>query len=285
MATNHKTQRYGKRDLVCDRMKLHLRVLDLRGKFYRLITLRPHSKFTFSTNFYHGTWHIISNQLGARLLARLMWGLSYQQSQGTLVLIHGHHIKSTPFGAERSDPILLANSKLASLDPKTLKTLRSRLNSLGPSQITLRWHTFGFDAEQKKRKGICSRDSTVESSEYDWMYRKENQHLWQDERMSRLGGFVCYSAPPKILRNSALSIGQLNPQRHGTDYCYLAESKSWGWPDGEIQVFIDYQERRSAALEAKKKVLIEKKSYPDTESLYLAVAKQRDKILAARRSP
>jgi hypothetical protein len=61
------------------RLKMHLRLLRLGGDTYRVVTLRPSTRVGFSTNFYHQTWHIVSSQRGSRLLARLLWGLSFQR--------------------------------------------------------------------------------------------------------------------------------------------------------------------------------------------------------------
>jgi hypothetical protein len=54
------------------RMKMHLRLLTINGHTYRIVTLRPGTEIVFSTNFFHGTWHIVTSQRGARLLARLL---------------------------------------------------------------------------------------------------------------------------------------------------------------------------------------------------------------------
>src|SRR5262245_54962636 len=53
------------------RLKMHLRVRRLAGRTYHLVTLRPDARVGFSTNFFHQTWHILSDHRGARLLARL----------------------------------------------------------------------------------------------------------------------------------------------------------------------------------------------------------------------
>ena len=45
---------------------------------------------------------ILSDQRGAQLLARLLWGLSYQRRPGTLILVHGKHLLPTPFEADRA---------------------------------------------------------------------------------------------------------------------------------------------------------------------------------------
>lgn len=284
MSANRKTQRFGKRKSACDRMKLHLRALKLRGMSYRLVTLRPHSEVAYSTNFFHDTWHILSDQYGAKLLARLLWGLSFQRILGTAILIHGEHIKPTPFGAEPSDPILITNSNLTKIDAKSLTTLRGQLKYLGPSQCTLRWHTFGLDAALKRELESGPYNPAIENTEHDWVHYQENKRLWLEENMCRYGGVVCYSAPPEILRLRALTIAQMDPANFGMDYYYIADRNCYRWPDGEIQIFSDYKERRLAAAEARRQVLSEKRSYSDPDSLYGVVAERRESILARRRS-
>ena len=62
-------------------------------------------------------WHIVTSHPGAHLLARLLWGLSYERHPGTLLVIHGDHLAPTPFEAERSDPFIFAQSGLTSSLP------------------------------------------------------------------------------------------------------------------------------------------------------------------------
>src|SRR5262249_19966513 len=134
------------------RLKMHLRCLTMGGYPFRIVTLRPGTKIGFSTNFFHQTWHIVTDQRGARLLARLLWGLSYQRQPGTVVLVHGNHLLPTPFEAERSDPFLLVPASVTRLDPSALRILKSRLNHLGPPAQTIRWQTFGLDAALQARQ-------------------------------------------------------------------------------------------------------------------------------------
>ncbi|MBC8142758.1 MAG: hypothetical protein H7Y38_15145, partial [Armatimonadetes bacterium] len=77
--TQHKQSRPCNRIATGDRFKAHLRVMTLNGKPWRVITLRPGTDAAFSTNFFHDTWHIISDGGGAKLLARIFWAMSYQR--------------------------------------------------------------------------------------------------------------------------------------------------------------------------------------------------------------
>src|SRR5688572_26518503 len=99
------------------RMKVHLRLVTLGREVYRIVTLRSGTRILYSTNFYHDTWHIVTCQHGARLLARLIWGLAFDRHPGTMILVHGDHLATTPFEAERSDPFLIARAGQTQLDP------------------------------------------------------------------------------------------------------------------------------------------------------------------------
>src|SRR5690606_36912126 len=74
----------------------------LAGRPYTVVTMRQGTDARLSTNFYHGTWHILSDWHGARLLGRLLWGLAYQRRPGTLVLIGPPFIDPNPFDGTRS---------------------------------------------------------------------------------------------------------------------------------------------------------------------------------------
>jgi hypothetical protein len=130
------------------RLKMHLRLLSLGGTTYHVVTLRPSADVTFSTNFFHETWHILSDLGGAKLLGRLLWGLSFQNRPNTILLIHGSHLVPTPFEAERPDPFLFAVAGLTRLDPRALRVLKNRLKRLCPPACTVRWHPHGLDFAQ-----------------------------------------------------------------------------------------------------------------------------------------
>jgi hypothetical protein len=60
---------------IADGMKLHRRELRLDGRWYTVVTMRPGTDARFSTNRHHGTWHVLSDWHGARLLGLnpLIW--------------------------------------------------------------------------------------------------------------------------------------------------------------------------------------------------------------------
>ena len=264
-------------------MKVHLRLVNVRGYTYRVITLRPGTEAAFSTNYFHDTWHIVSDAHGARFLARLMWGLSYQRHPGTIILLHGEHIQPTPFGAEKSDPIALLPPALTRHDAKTLRLLHKQLKHLGPSQGTVRWQTFGLDQELEEWREDQNRDWSVERSDELWSWQ-EKQQLWKAEQMFRRGGFVCYAAPPEIMRRQAIIVSLMQTDQFGTDYHYLADNNRGHWADGEVQIFRDYHARRAAAAQARQEVLQQDNLPTEPWLLYQVIATRRDEILWRRRA-
>ena len=51
-----------------DGLKLHLHLVSVGDIVYRVLTPRPSTQISFSTNFFHETHHILSNTMGARFL-------------------------------------------------------------------------------------------------------------------------------------------------------------------------------------------------------------------------
>jgi hypothetical protein len=262
------------------RLKMHLRVRRFASRTYRLVTLRPGARVGFSTNFFHQTWHILSDQRGAQLLARLLWGLSYQCRPGTLILVHGQHLLPTPFEADRADPFLLVPAHLTSIDPEALRALKARLGSLGPPDETIRWQTFGLDAALAG-KGDGSNPVGAERRS---LSHPESRHLWRQERMGRCGGLIYYTAPPPVLRQQALGIHNLRVEKgkrsYEMDYFYLAESAGRGsWAaDGEVQIFADFHESVSAAVEARRETLAGSRQPMVSPSVQWEIIKRRDSI-------
>jgi hypothetical protein len=125
-------------------MKLHRHAVSFGGTSYTVVTLRPGAYARFSNNYFHGTWHILSDLHGARVLGRLLWGLSYQRVPGTIVLIDCPQLDQNPFSAVPADPIALIPSHLIGLPERAARALRARLPLTRPAG-TVRWHTPGLD--------------------------------------------------------------------------------------------------------------------------------------------
>ena len=53
-----------------DLLKLHRHAVQLDGRRFTVITLRPGTGARFASNYYHRTWHVLSDLHGARVLGR-----------------------------------------------------------------------------------------------------------------------------------------------------------------------------------------------------------------------
>ncbi len=223
---------------------MHLRVVSAHRKELRVITLRAETKVSFSTNHFHDTWHILTDEEGARMLARLLWALSFQRVPGTCVLITGAHLAPTPFEADPPLPILLVQNGLAHADRELFGALKRRLR--GAPDTTIRLHTFGMP-EQLRERERAGRPSD--------RFHAERHRLSTRESMKRMGGFLVYSAPPEILREQALTIHGMRAGAYPV-YHYLAEGPRFSHPPpGEVQVFSRMGDMVSAAKVARRELL------------------------------
>lgn len=230
---------------IVDRLKLHRRRLRLDGRWYTVVTLRPGTDARFSTNFFHGTWHVLSDWHGARLLGRLLWGLAYQRTPGTLILIDWPFLDPNPFDAEPADPIALVPAPLTALSNRAGRDLRRRLPLDGAADGTVRWHTHGLDRAVAQRR--ADRDRLVGAWRPPWIPPRGFQ-----ERMDRIGGLVTLAAIPAVLKQYAAYVYTISDHAYrGMSYAEI------DWPNGEVQVFRDYRNRVSAARVARREVLSE----------------------------
>jgi hypothetical protein len=221
-------------------MKVHLTEVPMGRLTYRIVTLRDACDVRYSTNFFHGTWHILTDGPGAAVLADLLWGLSFQKREDTLVVIHGKHLVTTPFEGDPADPIVLAPSGAQGLGADGLRALRRRLPRLRDG-TTIRWHAFGLD--ETAAAGAPLRP------------------FWNDERsrprdrMDRVGGVVCYTAARGTMREEAQVLHRMR-RGWGMEYHYLAHSpRDARHPQGEVQVFRGFRDLVATARVARRVVL------------------------------
>jgi hypothetical protein len=227
---------------IVDRVKLHRHVARLDGEQYTVITPRPGTDARFSTNQFHGTWHILSDLHGARLLGRLLWGLAYQRVPRTMVLIDRPFIDPNPFDAAPADPIALVPALLTPLRTRSARQLRQRLPLTTPAG-TVRWHTPGLAAALAEQR----RDRAPGERRAPWIAPRGFQ-----ERIDRIGGLLVLAATPSVLREWAVTVYRLGEYAYeGMAYTEI------GWPDGEVQVFTDYRRRVGAARVARREILAE----------------------------
>ena len=216
-------------------LKVHLREIRVASYTYRVVTLRAATSARFSTNYFHDTWHILSDGEGARVLSRLLWGLAFQRLPGTVVLIDTAHLLPTPFEADPPHQILLIPPELTAFDPARLRSLRKQLRKASPCR-TIRWHTFGLPLALAKERHAST-----------WFYA-ERRHDETLERVSQVAGFLCLTLPRAQLCEEACSVARLSNVRD-TSYVPLAYGRnphSWQ-PEGEVQVFRHFRTMVSTA--------------------------------------
>ena len=128
-----------------ERLKVHRRSVRLDGRAYTVLSPRPSVSSRFATNRDGATCQILTDPVGAQLLARLCWAMAYQRHERTVTVIDSHFLVPDPFGADTSSPIVIVNSALGSLSGAVLADLHSQLPLATPSDGTVVLQTRGLD--------------------------------------------------------------------------------------------------------------------------------------------
>lgn len=258
-----KQQRTATAKSVTDGLKLHRHVVRSPGGALTVITLRPGTAARFSTNRFHETWHVLSDEHGARLLARLLWGLSYQARPGTIVLIDREFLSPTPFEGEPADPIVLVPGWCTPFDDRAARHLRTQL-PLPSSDGTVRWRTFGLDR-------------TLEPDASDAWWKRYHRREGRG-RISRRGGLLALTprSPDESRAWALQAAGLSTANRYSTDYTYLGP---WdhGY-DGEIQIFRQFHPMVNVANQARAQVLSRSDAPTDPEALRPAIWREAESI-------
>lgn len=217
-----------------ERVKLHRRYVDLDGRAFTVLTLRSSTKCRYATNYFHGTWHVLSDAGGARLLGRLCWSLAFQRRQGTIVVIDHPFLVPNPFDADKSSPIVIANADLATLNRTALTQLKRALLHQKRPDGTVQLSTSSLDR-------LLAEDTAGGLLRLD---QQESGVWWNDHQKrgwtDRVNGVVVLAAPPPILQWWAIWLSQLGSHWYeGSDYTPL-EHPTIRRGDGEVQVFKDF---------------------------------------------
>ncbi|MFG1795009.1 hypothetical protein [Nocardia sp. NPDC049149] len=222
-------------------LKLHRRTMVLDGRVYTVVSLRPGSDFRFATNRFHDTWHVLSDWRGARVLARLLWGLAYQRRPGTLIVIDPAQLDTNPFDGARSDPIVVVPSDLTVFTSAAAAALRRRLPFRDRSAGTVRWQTFGLAGAVDEWRAWRARGAEGCYTDY---FPEPTGWLWVD----RIGGLITVFAAADQLRDLARTIARMGDETYrGMGYEYLDYPET----NGEIQIFRQYRTMVTSARRAR----------------------------------
>jgi hypothetical protein len=129
-----------------ERLKLHRRALTLDGRDYTVISPRPGTQVSFANNHRHGRQRIITDLHGARVLAKLLWGLSFEKHPNTLIVIDQSFLDTDPDEGQPSRPIVLVPEPLTHLKTDALRDLQRHLPFRTSPTGTVRWDTRGLSA-------------------------------------------------------------------------------------------------------------------------------------------
>ncbi len=220
------------------RLKVHRRSVRLDRVDYTILSPRPTEQARFATNSFHETWHIITSERGAALLARLCWAMAFQRRERTIVLIDLPLIVPTPFDADQSSPIVVANSDLGGFSRAAVEELRALLPLSAASDGTVVLQTRGLDQALENTTAFRGREQEVQSQ------NELQQRRWIDGS----NGLVIIAAPPPVLRTWGVDLSDVGTGSH--------EGARWEHLDypakvGEVQVLRSFDTMLAAARAAR----------------------------------
>lgn len=215
-----------KRQKLDESWKVHRRALVLDGHAHTVLSVRPGDPERFATNYFHDTWHIVSDVRGGRLIGRLCWALAFQKKAGTIVLIDHPNLVTNPFDGDPSWPVVIVNTDLGVPSRQALRQLSGLLPQRSRSEGTVKLATFGLER-------------SLQNSTAYWDARRKSaaRRSWDKARVARIGGLVVFAAKPDVLEAWGMRLSDLGRFHMGMDYEYLAEGQ------GEVQIFRDFHNK------------------------------------------
>jgi hypothetical protein len=242
-------------------LKMHLRLLPTKRGVYSVLTLRSGIDVQFASNYYHNTWHILTDHIGASVLARLWWALSFDRHDNLLIVISGAHVVQNPFDDEPRKMLVFCNGSRTFIDDDVLRAVAALCRSGAPSLKTVPLRTHGMAlverAEQNELAGGDKRPWNRRMGRGP--YARDERKVWMQEIVEARVGAVVYRAPAAVLRTQALRIAKMATWAHPmfagmpggrTTHEYLAAGRGLRQPLGEVQIFTRFRDMVSAAKRA-----------------------------------
>jgi hypothetical protein len=254
------------------RLKLHRRRLRLDGREYTVLTLRQRAEACFSSRRamkWSADWQLITCPAGARLLARLLWGLSYQRRPDTILLLDLPHLTTTPFEADPPTPVVFVPSRRTTLPAGAAHALRRQLPLSTRPEGTVRLLTHGLDR--------AFAGDLPPPPPWDDPARTEGQNVW----IAAHGGILTLAATDTALRGWAVELRglRLNDPEH-LPYLHL----DFPQLTGELHLLGDFHDQVSVARQARADVLGGEATPPDLQHLRELIW-DRSALLLRRRYP
>jgi hypothetical protein len=216
---------------------VHRRTLRLDRNQWTALSRRPSEPTRFANNYFHETWHLLSDLAGAQLLGRICWAMSFQRKERTVFVIEQSHLVPNPFDSDPSSPVLIVNSDLGTPTHDARLALKRYLPLKGPSEGRVTLSSTGLD--RLDLDGV-----------FDEQHRRAERYIAERQRrwINRVDGILVRSAPAPVLREWGIGLSQLGDRLYnGINYTEL------DWPSyhGEVQIFNDFHQRVNRAIVAR----------------------------------
>lgn len=228
------------------RIRLHRRAWWHDGREYQVMSLRPGDPTRYSVQRWRDTLIIYSDLAGARLLGRLLWGLSYQRRPNTVLVLNPGHLAPDPFDGAPSPTLVFGATPGTALSTATTRALRRPVLWRSRPDGTAGWNTAGLvrayderDAWQRARRAGVP---------VAWAYRPDRP----PPNLLDAGGACAVLAAPELLRDWAVTIADAGA------YWYHGESctEPHFGPGGiDVHAVRHFHRQVSAAARARAEVL------------------------------
>ena len=182
-----------------DRIKLHLRRIELGRGAFGVLMPRPSSPYRVATRADDGRWTLVTDTPGAGFLARLVWAASYQQRPRTLLLVDGSSLRPDPSDGAASLPIVVVNAALDVPTVEDCEELCAQLPLTASAPGSVRLVTHGLDRALADPKHYLE----------EWRAETEGQGSRHRHRFAEVGGLLLFAAPPAVLRRWAFDASRM----------------------------------------------------------------------------
>lgn len=257
------------------RLRLHRREWRHAGRTYQVLSLRPGNPARYAVRDEHHFTVVSSDLAGARLLGRLLWGLSYQRRPDTLLVLEPGRMVPDHEEGRPSPPVVLSVATRTVLTPAAARRVRAAHLWRSRPAGTVTWNTAGYPKAMAdlQRWHDDRRAGVPRPDEYVPTY--PTPRLYVDDSVMAL------SAVPGVLRRWATTVGHSGGWWYGDESCTEPD-----WTIGfDVHAVRHFHRRVSVARRARAEVL----AAPDlpTEPRLLAerIRVQADVVAARRPGP
>ncbi len=212
-------------------LRCHLYRETLGARAFSLVTPRPRDGLSVSTNRYHETWHLISAPHHVPTLRALVWAAAHDRHADTIYVLSGASLEPTPFDAAPSLPVVIACSDRVHLRKDDVRSLLGRLRRRRRPDGTVKLRSFGL-----RKVDAASADEQRERLD------RERRSRRSELRVERMGGAIVFHGTAAALRYASITWQWLEQPLRPGDSAHEYVDRDWRrWPEGEVQVFADYE--------------------------------------------